>query len=132
EIIFLMTVVGFNDKEYKYQIKLQYSNKNPIKKAFQKIRSQYPHADEIHFKKETFFGLNARINKNEFKNRMILLGLIFLVILLLFIFVPFKAVTFLMLLILGWIIFSQSYKRLHDTTKYKNKSYLLLVPFYNI
>lgn len=99
EIIVLMTVVGLNNKEYKYQIKLFYDNRNPSKKAFHKIKAQFPEVDEIHFKKETFFGLNARINKDQFKNRMILLALILSIVLLLFIFAPFKAVTFLMLLI---------------------------------
>lgn len=132
EIIVLMTVVGLNDKEYKYQIKLQYSNKNPAKKAFQKIKSQYPDADEIHFKKETFFGLNSRINKNEFKNRMILLGSICLILTILFFVTIAKTLVFLLLLLLFWVMFSQCYKRMHDTTKYKNKVGLLLIPFYNL
>lgn len=132
EIIVLMTVVGFNDKEYKYQIKLQYSNKNPAKKAFQKIKSQYPNADEIHFKKETFLGLHARINKNEFKNRMFLLGSIFLILTVLFFLTTAKALVFFLLLILSWIIFSQCYKRIHDTEKYKYKVGLLLIPIYNL
>lgn len=132
EIIVLMTVVGLNNKEYKYQIKLKYSNKNPAKKAFQKIKSQYPNADEIHFKKETFFGLNARINKNEFKNRMILLGSICLILTILFFVTIAKTLFFLLLLLLFWVMFSQCYKRMHDTTKYKNKVGLLLIPFYNL
>jgi len=132
EIIVLMTVVGFNDKEYKYQIKLQYSNKNPAKKAFQKIKSQYPNADEIHFKKETFLGLHARINKNEFKNRMILLGSLFLILTVLFFLTTAKALVFFLLLILSWIIFSQCYKRIHDTEKYKYKIGYLLIPIYNL
>ena len=132
EIVVLMTVVGLNDKEYKYQIKLQYSNKNPAKKAFQKIKSQYPDADEIHFKKETFFGLNARINKNEFKNRMTLLNLLFFPALIFFICAPLKTFSFFILLILSWIIFTQCYKRIHDIDKFKSKVYLLFLPFYNL
>jgi len=132
EIIVLMTVVGLDDKEYKYQIKLHYSNKNPAKKAFQKIKFQYPNADEIHFKKETFFGLNARINKNQFKNRMILLGSLFLILIFLFFLPTAKVLVFFLLLILSWIIFSQFYKRIHDTEKYKNKVGLLLIPIYNL
>ena len=132
EIIVLMTVVGLNDKEYKYQIKLQYSNKNPVKKAFQKIKSQYPDADEIHFKKETFFGLNARINKNEFKNRMILLGSLFLILTTLFFTIAANTLVFLILILLFWIIFSQCYKRIHDTEKYKYKVGFLLIPIYNL
>jgi len=132
EIIVLMTVVGFNDKEYKYQIKLQYSSKNPTRKAFQKIKSQYPDADEIHFKKETFFGLHARINKTEFKNRMILLSLFFFPALIFFICAPLKTFSFFILLILSWIIFAQCYKRIHDIDKLKNKVYLLFLPFYNL
>lgn len=131
EIIVLMTVVGFNDKEYKYQIKLQYSNKNPAKRAFQQIKSQYPNADEIHFKKETFLGLHARIHKNEFKNRMILLESLFLILTVLFFLTTAKALVFFLLLILSWIIFSQCYKRIHDTEKYKYKIGYLLIPIYN-
>ena len=132
EIIVLMTVVGLNDKEYKYQIKLQYSNKNPAKKAFQKIKSQFPDADEIHFKKETFFGLHARINKNEFKNRMILLASLFLIVAVLFFVTSAKLLVFFLLLMLSWVIFSQCYKRIHDTEKYKNQVVLLLIPIYNL
>lgn len=132
EIIVLMTVVGFNDKEYMYQIKLQYSNRNPAKKAFQKIKSRYPDADEIHFKKETFLGLHARINKTEFKNRMILLGSLFLILSVLFFVTTAKLLVFFLLLMLCWIIFSQCYKRLHDTERYKYKVGLLLIPIYNI
>lgn len=132
EIIVLMTVVGLNDKEYKYQIKLQYSNKNPAKKAFQKIKSQFPDADEIHFKKETFFGLHARINKNEFKNRMILLASLFLIVAVLFFVTSAKLLVFFLLLMLSWVIFSQCYQRIHDTEKYKNKVGLLLIPIYNL
>ena len=132
EIIVLMTVVGFNDKEYKYQIKLQYSNKNPAKRAFQQIKSQYPNADEIHFKKETFLGLHARIHKNEFKNRMILLESLFLILTVLFFLTTAKTLVFFLLLILSWIIFSQCYKRIHDTEKYKYKIGYLLIPIYNL
>lgn len=132
EIIVLMTVLGYNNKEYKYQIKLQYSNKNPAKRAFQQIKSQYTNADEIHFKKETFLGLHARINKNEFKNRMILLGSLFLVLTVLFFLTTAKTLVFFLLLILSWIIFSQCYKRIHDTEKYKYKIGFLLIPIYNL
>lgn len=132
EIIVLMTVVGFNDKEYKYQIKLQYSNKNPTRKAFQKIKSQYPDADEIHFKKETFFGLHARISKTEFKNRMILLGSSFFILSVFFFTTTAKTLVFFLLLMLSWIIFSQCYKRIHDTVKYKYKVGFLLIPMYNL
>lgn len=132
EIIVLMTVVGLNNKEYKYQIKLQYSNKNPTEKAFQKIKSQHPDADEIHFKKETFFGLNARINKNQFKNRMILLESLLIIFVVLFFVTHAKTLVFLLLLILFWVIFGQCYKRIHDTEKYKNKVGLLLIPIYNL
>jgi len=132
EIIVLMTVIGFNDKEYKYQIKLQYSNKNPTRKAFQKIKSQYPDADEIHFKKETFFGLHARINKTEFKNRMIFLGSLFLILSVFFFTTAAKVLVFFLLVMLSWIIFSQCYKRIHDTQKYKYKVGFLLIPIYNL
>lgn len=132
EIIVLMTVVGLNDKEYKYQIKLQYSNKNPAKKAFQKIKSEYPDADEIHFKKETFFGLNARINKNQFQNRMMLLGSFFIILTVLLFVTHVKTLVFLLLLMLLWFMFSQCYKRIHDTENYKNKVGLLLIPIYNL
>lgn len=132
EIIVLMTVIGFNNKEYKYQIKLQYSDKNPAKKAYQKVKAQYPNAEAINFKEETFFGMHARINKNVFKNRMILLGLVFLIELVVFFIAPLQTVTFLVLLILSWLAFTQCYKRIHDTKSLKYKVYLLFVPIYNL
>ncbi len=132
EIIVLMTVVDINGKEYKYQIKLFYDNSNPTKKAFHKIRSQFPDADEIHFKKESFFGMHTRINKNEFKNRLILLGTLLFVFVVLMFKTSAGALFFLTVLILLWVIFSQCYKRLHDTERFKNKAGLLFVPFYNI
>lgn len=131
EVIVVMSVIGLSGKEYKYQIKLFYDDSNPSKKAFHKISSQFPDVDEIHFKEESFFGMHARINNNEFKNRMILLGSLFVVCIILMLKTSVSVLFFLITLALLWVIFSQCYKRLHDTELFKYKAGLLFVPFYN-
>lgn len=132
EITVLMTVIGLNDQEYKYQIKLFYNNSNPSKKEFHKIRSQFPNADEIHFKKETFFGLHARINQNEFKNRIIFLGLLFLILLFTLFTTAAKIVVIFLLIFVSVLFLGQCYKRLHDTEQFKNHVGLLFIPLYNV
>lgn len=132
EFIILMTVEATDGTLYKYQIKLLYDNSNPVQAAFEKIKAQFPQVDEIHFKKETFFGMNARINGNEFKNRMLFLGTLQAICLVFFILTSLKVILFLLGLILFWLTFAQLYKRAHDTLAYKNKVYYLFVPFYNL
>lgn len=132
EFIILMTVTGLDNKEYKYQIKLLYDNSNPAEKAFQKIKLQFPDVDEAHFKKETFFGMNARINKNEFKNRLIFLSIPLILNTLLFLFSTIQTLSFFIQIPFLWIIFSQCYKRMHDTEKLKNKVWQLFIPLYNL
>ena len=132
EIIIVMTVIGLDDLEYKYRINLVYQNNNPAKTAFEKMKIDFSDVDPIHFKKETFFGLHARIEINTFKNRMVLLGILFFINFLLLSFTTAKVFFFIVLIILSWLIFSQTYKRMHDTFKYKNKVWMIFIPLYNI
>src|SRR5690606_9682041 len=79
-----------------------------------------------------FLGMHARIGKNEFKNRMLLLAIITLVLITLLLFSSANFFVFLLLLPVFWIIFSQCYKRMHDTKEYKYKVWQLFVPVYNV
>lgn len=128
----LMTVVGLNDQIYKYRIVLKYDDSNEAEWAFHKIKTEFHDVDEIHFLKERFFGMHARIGKNEFKNRMLLLAIITLVLIILLLFSSANFFVFLLLLPVFWIIFSQCYKRMHDTKEYKYKVWQLFVPVYNV
>lgn len=132
KIIILMTITGLDNIAYKYQIKLLYDNSNPAEKAFQKIKLQFPDVDEAHFKKETFFGMNARINKNEFKNRLVFLSIPMVLNTFLFLFSTIQIVSFLIHIVLLWVIFSQCYKRIHDIEKLKNNVWQLFIPLYNL
>src|SRR5690606_11391370 len=132
KIIILMTITGLDNTAYKYQIKLLYDNSNPAEKAFQKIKLQFPDVDEAHFKKETFFGMNARINKNEFKNRLVFLSIPMVLNTFLFLFSTIQIVSFLIHIVLLWVIFSQCYKRIHDIEKLKNNVWKLFIPLYNL
>ena len=128
----LMTVVGLDDKIYKYRILLKYDQSNRAEVEMQRMKVQYPDLDQVHFLKEGFFGMNARLGSNEFKNRMIALGILFLMLLITLISLQGNFFVLVLTLPILWLLFSQCYKRLHDTKKYKNDVHLLFFPIYNL
>ena len=132
EVIILMTITGLDNKEYKYQIKLLYDQSNPAEKAFFEMLAKNPATKQVHFKKESFFNSHARIGKNIFKNRIILLLLLLAITVFLYINATAKHFMFVVLLFNFWIIYVQCSKRIHDIFKLKNEEWKLWFPFYNL
>jgi len=132
EIIILMTITGLDNTAYKYQIKLLYDNSNPAEKAFFKMLAKNPTTKQIHFKKESFFNSHARIGKNTFKNRMILLLLFLVINVFLYVNATAKHFMFVLLLFNFWVIYVQCSKRIHDIFELKNGEWKLWIPFYNL
>lgn len=128
----LMTVVGLDNNTYRYRIILKYDESNRAAAEMQRMKVKYPDLDTVHFLKEGFFGMNARLGSNEFKNRMIALGLILLLLLFTFISLRGNFFIFGLMLPVFWLLFSQCYKRLHDTENYKYQVQLLFIPVYNL
>lgn len=132
EIIILMTIIGLDNKEYKYRIRLKYYNENPTIEAFHQVQSEYPNVSIEHFKKEKFFSSFGRISKSTFKNRMILLFSLLAVSIFIYISTTYKFIVFVGICFIFWLIYLQSYKRIHDIKHLKTFAYRLWVPFYNL
>src|SRR5690606_6007843 len=85
-----------------------------------------------HFKKEKFFSSFGRISKSTFKNRMILLFSLLAVSIFIYLFTTYKFIAFVGICFIIWLIYLQSYKRIHDIKHLKTFAYRLWVPFYNL
>lgn len=132
ELVILMTVVGLDDIEYKFQIKLFYHNENPALKAFHEMLLKNPETKSINFKQEKLFYYHARLSKNEFNNRIILLLIILATNSFFYISANYKYVMFIVLGFNLWLIYVQIYKRMHDIEHLKNDLYKLWIPIYNL
>lgn len=69
ELAILMTVVGLDDVEYKYQIKLFYKDDNPYRAAFARQKKLDDKVNPRHFVKEDEFKRFGRIDKKTFYKR---------------------------------------------------------------
>lgn len=132
EIVILMTLIGYDNQEYKYRIRLKYYNENPVIKAYHEVLSRSPKTNIEHFKKENFFLTRGRISKNTFLNRQILLVLFFIMALILYSLSIAKTLMIIVVVFLFWLFFVQAYKRIHDTSQLKFFAHHLLIPFYNL
>lgn len=132
EILIILTVIGLNDKRYSYEIRLNYFNEHPAVKAYHEMVTKHSETKEINFKEEKFFDTHARLGKNEFVNRMMLLFLILLLNACLYSLVTYKHFMFILLVFNFWFIYVQCYKRLHDTVKLKTAAWKLWIPVYNL
>lgn len=132
EIVILMTLIGYDNQEYKYRIRLKYHNENPVIKAFHEVLAKSPKTNIEHFKKENFFLTRGRISKNTFLNRQKLLVGFLIIGLTLYSFSIAKILMFFVVLFSFWLLCVQAYKRIHDIQKLKFFAHHLLIPFYNI
>src|SRR5690554_1826047 len=132
EIEVLMTLIGFDNQEYKYKIQLKYANENPVLEAFHEVLSKNPNTKIEHFKKESFFLKRGRISKNTFQNRQKLLAFFLVISLILYYLSIAKLVLLLIILFLLLMSYIQAYKRIHDIKHLKYFANRLWIPFYNL
>lgn len=115
ELVILMTVVGLDDIEYKYQIKLFYKDENPYRAAFARQKKLDDKVNPRHFVKEDEFKRFGRIDKKTFYKRTLKCLLIMLLGFWLDKSILHNPLVVYLIILFGiWYMILQFIKRFHD------------------